>query len=66
MKEYVLMGIGLFIGKSIVDMVLSIIANLSKTASEAMKRKAHQTTIANGKKELDETRNIGFTAKWEE
>lgn len=66
MKEYIFMGIGIFIGKSIVDLVLSIIANLSKTASEAIKRKAHQTTVVNSKKELDETRNIGFTAKWEE
>lgn len=64
MKEYVLIGIGLFIGKSIVDIVLNIIACLSKRASKAIKRKAHQTTVANSKKELDETRNIGFTAKW--
>ena len=64
MKKYILMGIGIFIGKSIVDSVLSNIANLSKKASEAIERKAHQTTIANDKKELDETRNIGFTAKW--
>lgn len=66
MKEYILMGIGLFIGKAIVDIVLSFIANLCKIACEAIKRKAKQITIANGKKELDATRNIGFTAKWEE